>query len=374
MDITQPLQPDEALPVQTHRVVPDSSANAANTTTTSKKSSKKSKEGRDEGKTMKKKKKKKDKGEGATDDLLAPAPAAASEGDLLALDWQPVSAPAAAAPSGGGLLYPAVMPTTEKKSKKSSSSSHSNSASKSEQPLFFHSFHSSRHAEINYAIRVDNTEATSLSIAFELTNASPSSAVSAAVDVQPHALVKSITPKVSVDLARNLPPRASFASAVSITLASPLTENMTVSTILHLTTEGLVGPDVIHVSVPLKIHAVVAFAPYVLDSAAFADKLSKASSKWSKQSVTISLSSSKAKTAFKRVAEFLHAHLVESESNKAAMMAARTPSGCKVFIMCKSGGGSSGTGTVDIKCLGSSEQESAAVAAVVGAALEYELF
>lgn len=367
IDITRPLDESEVLPVQTHRVVP---ATVAVEDDKSKKKDKKHK-----------KDKEKDKKKDGSDQK-----AAAESQDLLTLDW--------AAPSSASPLPPSSSVSTSdllgghetllssdlvamsssgdaKKEKKVKKDKERNVAADSNinMPAYVHSFYIGRAAEIRYGVVLSGAQAV---VIFETQNLS-TSAIQASVEIQPHALLRQIQPR-SLDLARQLAPQQQHRVSTTLTLAhdSTLTSQsvLTLSAALQLTSEGLIGPDTLHVSVPVHLYATAAFQPYKLDTSALADKLGKASSKWAKKAATIVLQS-KPKLAFRRLCDLLCGYLVEAESSKAATIAAKTVGGAKVFVLCKASS-STGTATVEAKALGASEAESQAAVAAVIAAVEGE--
>lgn len=399
MDITTPLREDEVLTQPTHRVVVTTSSTSQGAgdddgkkkKKKEKSSKSKSKEsGIDEAKKEKNDKKNKQKNSSAVEE------------DLLALDWNVTTAHnsmavASASASGGdkignlldpALMMPAPADTVTVAPVKSSldqlvpmSSSATTSTgkkSKSHSNIGYSLlYHLGRQAEINYSAKAVDKDGREIQITWEATNlSSNASTLSATVSLASSLFIRDVQPRM-LEIAKRLPSQDVSRSNSMIILQNPLTDTLILNSTLTLTVEdpahSLLGSDSspMTVSIPLKILVTSAFAPYKLDESSFQEKVSKSSSKWAIRSAVIQ-SDSKPNSAFKRIAACLQAHLVETESSKAAMMSAKTKNGCKVFILCKALG--SGTVNVDVKCLGASEVESSQVAEIVLNALKTEVF
>lgn len=371
IDITRPLDADEVLPVQTHRVVPsaalrDADVGAADAGDKKKRRDKDKRRGRDKDRRV--------------DDAARPA----AEDDLLGLDWPaaaPVAAPAApaaAAPPAAELLQldaPAASSSSSAKRERRSRASDVDAAS-------WRTLHRADTWELRYGVAATGA---AVDVLFEVASFGGGGVAAAELELQPHPLVARVSQRRVALLSGALPggERQRAAAPLTLTLASPTAlwaaGSVQLTATLHVTSEGLLGTEATHLSAPLRVTAAALLQPYALDAAAFADKVAKASSKWAKRAATLPVTSgARAKSLFERIGATLRAHCVEGESSKAATFAAKAPDGTRIYVLCKFSGGSSSKGgglatvSVDVKCLGGSEAESQAAAAVVLAALEQE--
>jgi AP-3 complex subunit delta len=329
VDITQPLQANEVLPVMKHREV-STTLNA--------------KEDKNQAVDSKKVKNRKKK---ATDD---------KSNDLLNLSWT-------AQPEAAKVSEEAVE-SSEKKLKKV--------AETVSQPTFWHLYHNGKALTINYSVHANSKDGSQVTVLWSVENVIQP-VMEATIEMQINPFVKSFHPK-TVEIAKNLSPHSQSQGSLTINLNGCIFDNAitTLSSILHLTTEGLIGPDTIHVSIPLKIFAVATFVPYKIDEDEFVKKINKASSKWAQRSISVP-TTTKSKILFKRISEFLHAHLVETDGgSKAAMLAIKSPlNNAKVYLLCKV---ASAVLSVDIKCLGNTDNDSLTTTLAIAAALEQENF
>lgn len=160
-------------------------------------------------------------------------------------------------------------------------------------------------------------------------------------------------------------------------LFNSLEEALAIPAQLSITTESLMGPE--QRTVTAELHATIcsSFSPYKISDEDFAHALSKQQSgkssssrgsKWSSATAEVSVSC-KPKTAFKALAGFLRAYIVESESSKATSMCAKTASGDKVYFLAKVSKSNPSVVQLDIKCAGGSQQESDIVVKLVAQAL-----
>ncbi len=179
--------------------------------------------------------------------------------------------------------------------------------------------------------------------------------------------IKKFPPGQECHVATNLPSGASNIMESKFSLCHPLTDHIVVGAniILHRATS--MTQDTTSFTGSLQFHAVSGFSRYKLTDSEFQEKIAKSSRKWSNSSVQIP-SSSKSKASFKGLAAFLHAHIVETDVSNAACMSAKSPAGCKIFILAKLI--PSGTAIqVDIKCLANEINDSQVMANVIVASL-----
>jgi AP-3 complex subunit delta-1 len=430
IDITTPLQADEVLPIQKHRVV-----SSVATTAASRADNQEEEEEKDKKKKKQNKKEKKDSKQNNKGDKTA-----AEYSDLLGLDWPATdSAPAVEADvllldttPATSLLVPtaAEAPTGDKKSKKNKSSRMHQEIENAGELLLqqeveesavdgctWFGLYTGAPCEVRYGLRSSSSfsamDEVVVDVFFEAVRSISSSQLSSItstvtieIELQPHVLVRNCAP-TSCRVTLQLPSSTSSKHHVSrkhlqLTLSSPTAlysaRLLTCTAVLHVryasaTSDALLLPSLnssssiesLHTSQQLHIPAsLFFFEPYVLSATAFADKLSKASSKWAKQSMSLNIaraasskkgsgSGSLNRQTFQRFAEVLRAHVVESESSKAVTLACKSQlDGTRIFVLCKKSKASSVL-SVDVKCLGhSSVEEAQAALAVVIAALEYE--
>lgn len=197
--------------------------------------------------------------------------------------------------------------------------------------------------------------------------ASSKEEVSVRLSIEPNVAVSHFLEGQIVEIAHNLRDGASSSATSVFVLSQPLQQCVLLSCSVSITAASLLGPETSSSSARLVIFPVSTFKPVKLNEEQLQEKLAKSSSKWASSSIQLSVAS-KPKTVFKILASLLHAHLVEVESQiKSATMSARTPTGCKIFVLAKVV--SAQTVQVDVKCLGESKSESQQTADHVSSAL-----
>lgn len=361
VDITTPLREDEVLTVPTHRVVPTYTINHEQNTETREKSHKKDKKDKkDKSLGSKKDKKKKDKIKDT------------ESADLLTLDWQPSPTPSPAPlisnnnqPDFIGLTSsPNLSPVP---TLSSSGAIDQKKAPSSSGHHYYSIAFSGRQCEVAYHV---TSQDQNITLHWRVTNHSPESAyVTVTAQIQACQSIKEIIGGKSIEICRNIGTNAtSKASSTTFVLTEALYEAITIPVSITVSASSAQGPQINLVNIGLKVHGICSNQSYKLDENEFMEKMSKSSSKWASASLQIPCSL-KAKHAFKSIANFLHAHLVETESSKACSMSAKTASGCKLFVLAKSISGANAM-NIDVKCLGSSQQLSKDTAMATIAALK----
>lgn len=225
------------------------------------------------------------------------------------------------------------------------------------------------HLDIMYAVTSStSSRGHSLAVQWKVVNNSPNgAAVSVGVHLNSPLLSADPTSRGYVALASNL--RGGDAQTeMALGLFNPVEESIALPAQFSISAESLLGQE--NRTVQGELHATVcaSFSPYNISEDDFARALGKSSSKWASGSVEVSVSC-KPKTAFKALSGFLRAHVVESESSKAASMCAKTVSGDKVYILAKVSKSNAAAVQLDVKCACGSQQESARIVALVTDAL-----
>ena len=381
MDLSTPLRPDEVLVAPTHRVVPEYNPSATTAATATDHSSnkpkkkdkkdKKDKKGKRE-KEHKPSKKSTSKGQDCAGDgvmgqqlLVDICDAESGSGayvDLLGSDDVSAAPHSPAATQGLSTVDSNVQ--KQKQGHSSLSASFSSSSKLHWLPL-----HVGRQADVMYAASCASSN--SLTIHWKVVHAGSRDAPAVAVTVNFQSAAFASNPYgpggPPVCLASRLAPGESMKHSVDVPLAYPLEQQQHLSAVvvecrLCMSVESLLGApaDAVymeHMSIPIS----AAFAPHKLTEAAFMAAVEKvsSSSRSAAASVMVPITSCtppvKAKTAFKSLASFLRAHVVETElsskgsRSQAASMSAKTAAGGTVLALVKLLDGSSVI-RVDVKC------------------------
>lgn len=355
IDITTPLRPGEALPVMAHHVVVSRPAPAPVSAPTPVPTV--AAVDVEDGK--KPKKEKKNKGD-KKESKKAKASTGAVVEDLLSMDWavpSPAPVPAAAVSSldflGGsdkGMSVP------EEGAKKKSSSK-----------LVWQSLCSERDVDVHYAFSASSS--TTLTLYARCIN-NAADGVNATVDLT---LANLPVPTLRLGhasmlrIATSTPSGSESQSCLDLGVDAPTQTILPIQGLVKYTFESLLGADVRSYNVTMSLTPTVFFSPNKLSEEAFGTLMGKSTSKWGTATTPRIGYSSKAKSAFKAIATFLHAHTVDSEtSTKAVNMASKTHSGAYVCCLAKS---KSDAIVVDIKVLGSTKAEGQALADAIATAL-----
>jgi hypothetical protein len=343
VDITTPLREDEVLTQPTHRVVNSQPASSSiQEEKSSRKAKKSSKDLNKESKRASRKSKNSD---------------AVAGDDLLSLDWDNSTNQQHAAVPTADLLDMGSGPVDQP------SSAGISVISTKKSGVFVQRLVTTATCDIMYQV---TTKGNEVSVRWKCSNSSPD-AISVIVAIQSSPFIARFHQGPTIDIANNLVGGGSNIVESNYSLHHPLTDHVALACSVTIHRISLIGQDSSSSSASIHFHTVSSFSAYKLTEDEFQEKISKSSNKWSSSSVQIP-SSSKSKTAFKGIATYLHAYMVESESSKAASMSAKSISGCKIFVLVKAV--SSGSAVqVDIKCLGSDITESQLVASIIAASL-----
>ena len=361
VDITTPLRADEVFTVQKHREVPvvlsaSGAVTQAEEGDKKKKSTKKGKDNIDKPVKREKSSSRKSKSEPA--------------GDLLMMEWNdpPISIPspmvslhATTAPSQSEVLK---MDKEKGKHVSSKSSKHI------WLPLL-----SDRAIDIFYAT---STASSIVTVSLKAVNNSRTgSSVSVTATFKSCTAVRPATPSNSnLKVAQQLAPGDSCSAATDLVLLDGHSQqnpcNLQIGCTVHVAVDSLLGSDARSSPAVVKVPVCAMFVPNKLDEAAFTSLMGKHSSRWASSTVKILLST-KPKSAFKVIGNFLHAHTVEKESSTAVSLSSKSSCGGVVCCLAKLSK-SADKLVIDVKCLCSSQALSQSlVEAVVEAVSDLSL-
>lgn len=345
VDITTPLREDEVLKQPTHHVVTNTQR-VAPEDKPPKKSKKSSKDST-----------KKSSGKSKKSDAMDPAN---DNQDLLSLDWENSNNLKSISPMED--LLDIGSGTSNVSQGLSSTTPAVAAASSKKSGVFVQRLISNASCEVLYHVTAKGSEVV---VKWKCSNLTQDT-ISVVATLPSSPLIAKFHQGQTVEIASRLTAGSSFVSESSYSLHHPLTDHIALPCNITINQSSLIGQDSSSLSGSIHFHPVSSFSAYKLTEGEFQEKIAKSSNKWSSTSIQVP-TSSKPKTAFKGIAGFLHAYLVESESSKAVSMSAKTMDGCKVFVLAKSFSGY--VVQVDIKCLGSDISESQLVANMIAASL-----
>lgn len=234
--------------------------------------------------------------------------------------------------------------------------------------------HSDGQLDVLYSV---TCQGRGLTVQWKVINhASDGSAVSVSVSID-SALLRSnpCSAGTFLPLVKNLPASADSHFDMALELFNPVEEALALSCCLSISSESLIGPDVRNVNTELRVTVCAALIANKLSEEAFAQAVSKSSSAglWGVASAQVQITC-KPKAAFKAIAGFLHASIVESEYSKAASMSARlqstsnSSSNSILYVLAKINNNKT-TVQLDIKYTASTKQEAVLMAQLIATAL-----
>ena len=358
VDITTPLRADEVFTVQKHREVPvvlsaSGVVAQAEDGDKKKKSSKKVKGSKEVDKPSKKEK------SSSRRSKIEPA------GDLLMMEWNDPPIPV---PSPLMSLHAAPVPSSSevlKIEKEKGRHSFSKSSKQIWLPLL-----SDRAVDLYYAT---STASGVVTVTLKAVNSSRTgSSVSVTATFKSCAAARPATPSNSnVKVAQQLAPGDSCSAATDLVLLEghnqPNPCNLQIGCTVHVAVDSLLGSEARSSSAVVKVPVCASFSPNKLDEGAFTSLMAKHSSRWASSTVKI-LSSTKPKSAFNAIGNFLHAHTVEKENSSAVSLCAKSPCGGVVCCLVKLSK-SADKIVVDVKCLCASQAASHSLAEAITEAL-----
>lgn len=330
IDLTTPLGADEVMFVRQHREVA-SSSHESGVPKEDKKKSKKDKSEKKDKKSTKDDSSKVSSKEKKIDVASAKSSKSKSKvGDisaslnLLDLDF---GAPIVTMPSAA-----AAQPEAgdEKKDKKKDKKADKKGDKKEKSSNVWLPFHTGRSVDVFYSLG----DAGLKRVAYRIVNRGP-----VGLSISADVTFKSLHPFQSITgntlrLAHHLASGGEAESHMDIECPDVITGNLNFPASLRVMLESASGVETMNVQVTLKIPVCTSFTPNALDEEAFSASISKSSSRWASSNARVT-TAIKPKYAFRSISIFLRAHLVEAESSKAASLAAKSPSGAKIFALAK---------------------------------------
>jgi hypothetical protein len=264
---------------------------------------------------------------------------------------------------------PATAPTAAQEPHSSSGKTKSEKSKKSSSGHFWMAAHSDSQLDVLYSLGTVDTDARKVQVQWKVVNRSPDgSAVSVRVLLDSPLLSVNPGGGSFVPLATNLAAGADAQSTMLLGLFNPVDEPLSLPCSLSISAESLIGPEVRNLTTEVSVSVCASFSPYKLSEEAFAQAVGALGSKAGSASAQVRISC-KPKSAFKALGGFLHAYSVETESSKAASMAAKTASGEAVYVLAKASGSTASKIQCDIKCSGSSKQDSERLAQLIATAV-----
>ena len=240
--------------------------------------------------------------------------------------------------------------------------------------------HSDGQLDVLYSV---TCQGRGLTVQWKVINhASDGSAVSVSVSIDSPLLRSNpCSAGAFLPLVKNLPASADSHFDMALELFNPVEEALALSCCLSISSESLIGPDVRNVNTELRVTVCAALIANKLSEEAFAQAVSKSSSAglWGVAAAQVQITC-KPKAAFKAIAGFLHASIVESEYSKAASMSARlqstsnssssssSSSNSILYVLAKINNNKT-TVQLDIKYTASTKQEAVLMAQLIATAL-----
>ena len=363
MDITTPLRADEVFTVQKHREVPVvlSASGAVTQAEDGDKKKKSTKKGKDNiDKPVKREK--------SSSRRSKPEPA----GDLLMMEWND---PLISIPSPIVSLHATTSPSQSEVLKMNKEKEKGRHVSSKSSKHIWLPLLSDRAIDIYYAT---STASSIVTVSLKAVNNSRTgSSASVTATFKSCAAVRPATPSNSnLKVAQQLAPGDSCSAATDLVLLDGHSQqnpcNLQIGCTVHVAVDSLLGSDARSSPAVVKVPVCAMFVPNKLDEAAFTSLMGKHSSRWASSTVKIPLST-KPKSAFKVIGNFLHAHTVEKESSSAVSLSAKSSCGGVVCCLVKLSK-SADKLVIDVKCLFSSQNISQSlVEAVVEAVSDLSL-